>query len=569
VASAFNLTTNDIVPPFGQPLTNGVASEDAAAARSAVWHDRRLVVVTTEACTPAGDSEVRNCARVVDIDMSSVTPALRQDFYLSAAGKNTFGPGVAFSESGELVATYQSSSAGTGASAYVVRQAPTDAENTVSAPRLLHETSGPSSAPRASVYVGAAPDPLVPDAVWVTNNVGSGSAQPYLTQTAQARTATGATFNPIPPTRILDTRTATGLSGAFAANVPRTFNVAGAAGGLIPADAIAITGNVTIANQTSCGYLSVGPTKTANPTSSTINFPLGDARANNVTLPLDANGDLSAVYKAGAGKTTALILDVTGYFLADDGGATYAPITARRVLDTRFGTGLGGKFFVNVPRQFQVTGGTIPAGATAVTGNLTVVGQTKAGYVSLMPASDDTPATSTINFPLGDTRANGVTVPLSASGSLWAVFKASGGTTDLIFDVTGYYVEGTSGLRFFPLNPGRIMDTRFNTLTQLFGQFTSSVPRTLVTGGHFGVPGNGLAVTGNLTVVGQTKAGYVSITKDPTASPTVSSLNFPAGDVRANGVTVPLNAANDMAIVYKATTGAKTHLILDLTGYFQ
>jgi hypothetical protein len=95
------------------------------------------------------------------------------------------------------------------------------------------------------------------------------------------------------------------------------------------------------------------------------------------------------------------------------------------------------------------------------------------------------------------------------------------------------------------------------------------VPRTLVTGGHFGAPADALAVTGNLTVVGQTKAGYVSITKNPDATPPVSVLNFPLGDIRANGVTVPLNASNDMAIVYKATSGAKTHLILDLTGYFK
>ena len=150
-----------------------------------------------------------------------------------------------------------------------------------------------------------------------------------------------------------------------------------------------------------------------------------------------------------------------------------------------------------------------------------------------------------------------------------AVYKASGGSTDLIFDVTGYYVDGLPGLRFYPLNPGRIMDTRFNTLTQLFGQFSNSVPRTLVTGGHFGVPGDALAVTGNLTVVGQTTAGYVSITKSPDATPPVSTINFPLADIRANGVTVPLNATNDMAIVYKGTSGAKTHLILDLTGYFR
>jgi hypothetical protein len=91
-----------------------------------------------------------------------------------------------------------------------------------------------------------------------------------------------------------------------------------------------------------------------------------------------------------------------------------------------------------------------------------------------------------------------------------------------------------------------------------------------VTGGHFGVPGNGLAVTGNLTVVGQTQAGYVGITKIPNANPPVSSLNFPLGDVRGNGVTVPLDATtNDMALVYKAGSSARTHLILDLTGYFR
>ena len=91
----------------------------------------------------------------------------------------------------------------------------------------------------------------------------------------------------------------------------------------------------------------------------------------------------------------------------------------------------------------------------------------------------------------------------------------------------------------------------------------------LVTGGHFGVPDNALAVTGNLTVYGQTRAGYVSITKNPTASPTVSTINFPIRDVRANGVTVPLNTANDMAIVYKGASGGKTHLILDVSGYFR
>jgi hypothetical protein len=45
-------------------------------------------------------------------------------------------------------------------------------------------------------------------------------------------------------------------------------------------------------------------------------------------------------------------------------------------------------------------------------------------------------------------------------------------------------------------------------------------------------------------------------------------LNFPAGDVRANGVTGPLTATGTVGLVYKAPSGKTTNLILDITGYF-
>ena len=362
VVSPTDLTSAELIPLIGGPLPGGAASEDVYQAASAVLHDERQVTVFTEACNPAANSVPRNCVRLVDIDVSRADPNVLQDFYIAALGKDTFGPGLAFSDSGELIVTYQQASADTGPSAYVVRQAPMDAANSVSAPRLLEATAGTSLAARSAFFVGASPDPLVPDAVWVTNNAGTSSSDPYLTQTAQARTAAGDTFVPLEPLRILDTRDGTGLSGPFINSIPRTFNVAGAFGGEIPDDAVAITGNLTVAGQTSGGYVSAGPTITANPTSSTINFPLADNRANNLTLPLNADGDLMAVFKGAPTKSTQLILDVTGYFLADDSGSTYEPITSARVLDTRFGIGLSGKFVFNAPRTFQVTGSAASAG---------------------------------------------------------------------------------------------------------------------------------------------------------------------------------------------------------------
>ncbi len=200
---------------------------------------------------------------------------------------------------------------------------------------------------------------------------------------------------------------------------------------------------------------------------------------------------------------------------------------------------------------------TFPPSAVAVTANLTVVGQTKGGFVSITPTAVSSPTTSNINFPVGDTRANGLTAKLGAGGDIWLVYKgsAAGSRTDLILDVTGYYLPAGDGLVFHALNPGRIMDTRTSLLSGLTGTFNHNVSRALDTDGHWGVPAGAKAVTGNLTVTGQTKGGFVSITPDPDPAPMTSTINFPLGDTRANGVTVPLNGSGNMSLIYKATAG--------------
>jgi hypothetical protein len=188
--------------------------------------------------------------------------------------------------------------------------------------------------------------------------------------------------------------------------------------------------------------------------------------------------------------------------------------------------------------------------------------------VAVGPVATNAPLTSTLNFPLSDTRANGVTVKLAANGSLSAVYMAtSGARTHLLLDVTGYYVQDLTGAKFYPLaTPGRALDSR--TGVGLSGKFNANSARTLAIGGRINVPTDAIGVTGNLTVVGQTKAGYASMTKATTSSPLTSTLNFPLKDTRANGVTGPLNGLN-VGLVYKATSGGKTDLVLDVTGYFR
>ncbi len=570
-----DLTDLDVIPSFGDApaVPQGSGSfQPSARPTSVVARASRIVIGHTETCTPTGDDAERACARVTDLVLQGDGTIRRQDFYLAQSGSHTYSPGLGFALDGKLMLSFARSTPTGGMRAVVARQHPADAPASISQAVVLAEPSGIYRQAVGPEVVGLAPDPLVADAVWVAQLIGTadpGAADPdYAMRTAQARTFDGATFEPITPLRLLDTRDDTGLPGPFVSGVPRSFQVAGV--GAIPADAIAVTANVTVTAQTGAGFVSITPSPTTTPSSSTINFPTGDNRANNITTPLDPTGKVAAVYKAAAGRTTELIVDVTGYFVTGDDGARYKTIAPARLLDSRINNGTTGAFVSGVPKTIQIANrGFVAADAIAITANLTVVNQTRGGFVSITPTPETEPTTSTINFPAGDIRANGLTIPLS-SGTVSAVYKASAGATaHLVLDVTGFYVNGASGLRFYALAPGRILDTRATTLTLLTGKFTHGSARTLPVGGHFGAPPDAKAITGNLTVTGQTKGGYVSITQTKTNTPTVSTINFPATDIRANGVTVPLDGGNDLHLVYRASSGATTHLILDMTGYYR
>ncbi len=589
VAGSWDLTNDGIVAPFGNPADPHQPGSPATIAngvdgftQDALWQAGRLTWATTYPCTPSGDTSQRDCVRLTQVattDSPSTEPTAGQDFLLARSGFDSYLPGIGLAGDGTLDIVYsQSGSSGSNyVSSYQQYQRRGDAANTISPPVRLAAGTSTYAGASWGAYLGLGQDSQVGAAVWQAN--ASSGAAGWTTFVDQLGTTAAATYVAIGPVRIVDSRDGSGLSslaGKFSANVARTFQVAGL--GPIPANAVAVTGNLTVTRQTAAGYVALTPDPTNTPGSSTLNFPVGDNRANNVTIPLSAQGRLSAVYKAVSGKTTDLVFDVTGYFVTGAGQATYLPIPPFRALDSRSGTGQPGdlpaKFLAGVPQTFTIGDGvTIPTTATAITGNLTVTNQTRAGYLSISPdPPPGTPGSSNLNFPVGDNRANGFAARLNTSGQLSIVYVAvAGASTDVVLDITGYFGPGlTGGLSYYPLNPGRVMDTRTGVANSgLTGAFSASVARTLSIGAHWGVPADAGAVTGNLTVTGQTSAGFVAMTPDPTTSPTTSTLNFPAGDNRANGVFGPLDSSGDASFVYKAPTGKTTQLILDVTGYFR
>ena len=506
-----DLTTDGVIDQFltppapRQPGPDTIANAVDSRPTDAIWQNNLMTFVSTRKCTPTGDSEPRDCVRVSQLNTtnvsSTVSPTLRQDFLIAENGKDNYMGGVGMAGNGTLHVVWTRSSYGDYPSSNAAYQLPSDALNSISSvasrPGRCSRQRDRLHGDRWGDYVGVAQDPIVPSAVWQANEYSATGTHEWKTYVSRLQPL-GTTYKPIAPFRVLDTRPGPGqigLAGKFTSKAARNWQVTGVGGILgVPAGAVAVTGNVTVTQQEAAGFVAVTPTDTNTPPSSTINVPLGDNRANNLTVPLSSAGRLSATYVATTGKKADIIFDVTGYFLADDTGATFSPVTPARVLDTRPGPGqigLAGTFVDSVPRTLTICGtGGVPSGATAITGNLTVTQQSLGGYLAVTKEPTANPSTSTLNFPVSDNRANGVFAPLNASGALSIVYKAKAGAhTHVLLDVTGYFVPGTTGLRFVPLNPGRIMDTRPGAvLSGLTGTFPAHTNRQLSIAGHWGVP---------------------------------------------------------------------------------
>jgi hypothetical protein len=210
------------------------------------------------------------------------------------------------------------------------------------------------------------------------------------------------------------------------------------------------------------------------------------------------------------------------------------------------------------------------SGIVAITGNLTVTHPNAAGFVYLGPSNPGSamPASSTINFPAGDTRANNVVVQVAADGTLWADYWASGSaanTIDVILDVSGYFTN-SGGVSFHTIDPARILDSR-NGTGGISNALAANTPATITVWGHGGVPSGAVAIAANLTDVPAGTPGFAAVGPVVTANTQFSNLNFPGGDVRANGVTTPLAGNGTLQLVYGAS-GGSADLILDVCGYY-
>jgi hypothetical protein len=391
------------------------------------------------------------------------------------------------------------------------------------------------------------------------------------------RDMTGDKYVPLTPLRVVDTRTnsgvsASGLTNSLLANQPYPFQPT-TLGEVVPSSATAVTGNFTVVAPTSAGSVVIGPDPTADLQPLTAYVSAGEVKDNGATLGLDPSPDsLTAKYIAASGKAD-LILDVTGYFTPPYAETTYHAFTdteptpvPQRVFDTRRGT--TGKLVAMTPRTFQVRGlYGIAQSAIAVTGNVTVLNATSGYAVYLGPVPATMPPTSTLNFTKGDARSNAVTIALSADGKLSATYLASGtNTTDLIFDVTGYFTANKSGATYHAVAPSTLVDT--SKTVGLTSRLKPGESNPFKVTGDL-IPSSATAVTGEITAKNNSTslgALYVGPVATGATSPSTTTIALNPSGTASNGLTVGLQSDGYLSATYSGSGTAD--MIFTVTGYF-
>jgi hypothetical protein len=242
-------------------------------------------------------------------------------------------------------------------------------------------------------------------------------------------------FFPLPPSRLLDTRSAAR---------PRADATVGLAvrgrGGVPDRGVAAVVLNVTATDSAAAGYVTVWPSGSSRPIVSNLNLErAGQTIPNQVIVPLGADGGVSLFTDGG----THLIVDVAGWINdATEGtgnSGLFVPVAPVRTLDTRPNTRLnwsGSKPTADalVSMGYRESG----AGVSAYVANVTVTEASAPGFVTAYPSDQRRPTASNLNaVQTGQTIANHVTVSVGYPGQDVLLYTDRG--THLIADVNGFF----------------------------------------------------------------------------------------------------------------------------------
>ncbi len=156
--------------------------------------------------------------------------------------------------------------------------------------------------------------------------------------------------------------------------------------------------------------------------------------------------------------------------------------------------------------------------------------------------------------------ADGLTVAFTSGNS-----DLVPGDLNLAYDAFAYSVLSGQPGRFYTVAPCRLLDSRTGAA------FASGDSQTVTANGACGIPPTATAVAANVTVTQTSAQGHLTLHAGDLPAPGASTINFAAGQTRANNAILPLAANGDgtLAVTPFVLGGGSVHVIVDVTGYFE
>lgn len=372
-------------------------------------------------------------------------------------------------------------------------------------------------------------------------------------------------FVSIPPgNRILDTRLPSAGATPLAGGTTRALST-----GYDGSVTRAVLVSIAYVEPTLDGFLTAWAARTPLPSTANLNARAGEVVSNMAIVPVDSTGEMLLFSNVNA----HVVVDVLGRFDTAPGAVNagrFSPVSPTRLVDTREPAAAGNQYsrlpgaphpLVRVP--VRGLGGLPPSGISSVVLVVTALSGTNpsGGYLTATPGGSPWPGSANLNVNgNGDIRPNTVVVPIAADGTVdLHLFSVQ----DVVVDVAGYFTDAsapasTSG-RFVSLAPTREVDTR---IPLGFGRITATVAATR---DPTSVPAGAAAMAQNIAIVDNAGPGFVTPFPEPPL-PLVAAGNVTApGQVRSILTLTKLSAAGTMSYY----TIMDTHLVVDVTGYFQ
>ena len=255
--------------------------------------------------------------------------------------------------------------------------------------------------------------------------------------------------------------------------------------------------------------------------------------------------ELSIIDWAAVAEQTGLTYDAI--HLNPTGAARYSTLAANTVKTGATRVAAGSVTEVTVAGNFGV-----PADATAVALNLTVVNPRRYGWLTAFPCGAEMPVVSNLNFRPNQVVASSAVVPIGVDGKVCIYTNTE---AHVVADVSGAFGPASG---FLPLAPARAIDTRST------GMLAANTPTTVHLDEVPGVPDGPFVAVVNLTVLGNTSNADVTLYTCGTTPPTVPSRSVRAGFVQSLLMVVDTDATGDICVVVTKSA----HVLVDVFGAF-